>query len=63
MVKYDEKGDPTAVKNIDSKGVVNTTQNEGTVCFDSKKKTIYFTRCPNAKKKNLGCDIWSATVS
>ncbi|MEY3083877.1 MAG: hypothetical protein RL037_57 [Bacteroidota bacterium] len=63
MVKYDEKGDPTAVKNIDSKGVVNTTQNEGTVCFDSKKKTIYFTRCPNTKKKNLGCDIWLATVS
>jgi peptidoglycan-associated lipoprotein len=63
MVKYDEKGDPTAVKNIDAKGVINTTQNEGAACFDSKKKFIYFTRCPNAKKKNLGCDIWMATVS
>ena len=63
MVKYDEKGDPTAVKNIDAKGIINTSQNEGTVCFDSKKKMIYFTRCPNAKKQNLGCDIWMATVS
>ncbi|MFM7758003.1 MAG: OmpA family protein [Crocinitomicaceae bacterium] len=63
MVKYDEKGDPTAVKTIDSKGIVNTTQNEGAVCFDSKKKSIYFTRCPNTRKKNLGCDIWMATIS
>jgi peptidoglycan-associated lipoprotein len=63
MVKYDEKGDPTAVKNIDAKGVINTNQNEGTICFDAKKKFIYFTRCPNAKKQNLGCDIWMATVS
>jgi len=63
MVKYDEKGDPTAVKNVDTKGIINTTENEGSVCFDSKKKFIYFTRCPNAKKVNLGCDIWMATMN
>ena len=39
---------------------INTEDNEGTVCFDSRKKVMFFTRCPNVKKKNLGCDIWMA---
>jgi peptidoglycan-associated lipoprotein len=42
---------------------VNTTQNEGTACFDSKKKKLYFTRCPNAEKMDLGCEIWTADLS
>lgn len=37
---------------------INTDANEGTVCFDSRKKTMFFTRCPTVKKQNLGCDIW-----
>lgn len=37
---------------------INTEDNEGTVCFDSRYKTMFFTRCPNVKKQNLGCDIW-----
>lgn len=37
---------------------INTEDNEGTVCFDGRNKTMFFTRCPNEKKMNLGCDIW-----
>ncbi len=37
---------------------INTIDNEGTVCFDSRYKKMFFTRCPNQKKMNLGCDIW-----
>ncbi|MCX8485787.1 MAG: OmpA family protein, partial [Crocinitomicaceae bacterium] len=61
--EYDVNGNPTNVKSIDTKGVVNTTQNEGTACFDSKKKKLYFTRCPNAEKMDLGCEIWTADLS
>lgn len=37
---------------------INTEDNEGTVCFDGRNKLMFFTRCPNEKKMNLGCDIW-----
>jgi peptidoglycan-associated lipoprotein len=37
---------------------INTEDNEGTVAFDSRYKNMFFTRCPNVKKQNLGCDIW-----
>ncbi|MEN9699586.1 MAG: hypothetical protein RLZZ301_784 [Bacteroidota bacterium] len=63
IAEYDVNGNPTNVKSLDTKGVVNTTQNEGSACFDSKRKTIYFTRCPNAEKQDLGCEIWMATMS
>jgi peptidoglycan-associated lipoprotein len=48
-------GEPTL---IDKSGMINTEDNEGTVCFDGRSKKMFFTRCPNVKKKNLGCDIW-----
>lgn len=38
--------------------LINTEDNEGAVCFDARKKKMFFTRCPNEKKKDLGCDIW-----
>lgn len=41
---------------------INTVDNEGTVCFDDRKKKMFFTRCPNLKKQNLGCDIWVSTA-
>jgi len=41
---------------------VNTIDNEGTVAFDSRFKKMFFTRCPNEKKQNLGCDIWVSTA-
>lgn len=41
---------------------VNTDSNEGTVTFDKKFKTMYFTRCTNAGKSNLACDIFKSSV-
>lgn len=55
--KIDKKGnftDPTPIVG-DS---INTEDNEGTICVDGRGKTMFFTRCPNVKKHNLGCDIW-----
>ena len=57
------------VSDVDKKGnwgqpklvageLINTEDNEGTVCFDGRGKTMFFTRCPNESKLNLGCDIW-----
>ena len=63
MATYDEKGNPSDVKSIDTKGIINTSQSEGSVCFDSKRKTMYFTRCPNPSKVSLGCDIWKVDVN
>jgi hypothetical protein len=37
---------------------INTEDSEGTLCIDGRAKTMFFTRCPNLKKQNLGCDIW-----
>ncbi len=63
MVTFDDKGNPSSKPvSIDTKGIINTSENEGALCFDSKKKTIFFTRCPNEKKMKLGCDIWMADV-
>ncbi|MDX2360057.1 MAG: OmpA family protein [Crocinitomicaceae bacterium] len=57
--ELDKKGnwtEPYLVQGQD----INTVDNEGTVSFDSRYKKMFFTRCPNMKKKNLGCDIWVA---
>ena len=53
----DKKGNWTEPYLVNGYGV-NTIDNEGTVCFDSRYKQMFFTRCPNLKKENLGCDIW-----
>ncbi len=42
--------------------LINTEDNEGTVSFSANGKTMAFTRCPNVKKQNLGCDIYIATL-
>ncbi len=63
VAEYDVNGNPTNVKSLDTKGVVNTTQNEGSAIFDSKRKNIFFTRCPNAEKMDLGCQIWTAVYN
>ncbi len=54
----DPKGNWSEPKLIETGGLINTDDNEGTVCFDGKAKTMFFTRCPNEKKMHLGCDIW-----
>ena len=62
MATYDDKGNTSDIKTIDTKGIINTSQNEGSVCFDSKRKIMFFTRCPNPSKVSLGCDIWQVDV-
>jgi peptidoglycan-associated lipoprotein len=37
-----------------------TEHNEGSACFDSDGKTIYFTRCMEMDGSNLACDIYFA---
>lgn len=56
MTVRDKKGkfgEPTPLDIL-----INTEDNEGAACFDARKENMYFTRCPNEKKENLGCDIW-----
>ena len=40
VAEFDKNGDPTGVRSIDEDGIVNTSENEGTVCFDKKCKTM-----------------------
>jgi|GEM_PF-67261 len=57
----DPKGNwsqPEVIKNPE----INTEDNEGTVCFDGRSKVMFFTRCPNIKKQNLGCNIFMAEL-
>ena len=53
----DKKGNWTAPYLVKGDSI-NTQHNEGTVSFDRRFKKMFFTRCPNFKKENLGCDIW-----
>lgn len=62
VAEMDKKGNWTAPKMLDDAGI-NTEDNEGTVCFDGKYKTMFFTRCPNEKKQNLGCEIWMSEAT
>ena len=62
VAEFDKNGDPTNVETIDKDGVVNTSESEGSLCFDKKFKTMYFTRCPNKDKMMLGCDIWKVNL-
>lgn len=55
--EFDKKQNWTEPYLVKGEGI-NTEDNEGTVCFDARYKTMFFTRCPNLKKQNLGCDIW-----
>lgn len=57
VAEMDKNGNWKAPVLIDGEGI-NTEDNEGTVAFDGRGKTMFFTRCPNVKKQNLGCEIW-----
>ncbi len=37
---------------------VNSPENEGTMCFDGRGRTMWFTRCPMEENMKLGCDIY-----
>jgi len=60
--EIDKKGNWGEPVLIDKKGVVNTEAHEGSVAFDARGKVMFFTRCPNMKKQNLGCEIWTSEV-
>ncbi len=55
--QMDKKGNWGVPTLLPDEGI-NTEDNEGTVCFDGGNKRMFFTRCPNVKKQNLGCEIW-----
>jgi outer membrane protein OmpA-like peptidoglycan-associated protein len=55
--QMDKKGNWGVPTLLEGEGI-NTEDNEGTVCFDGNNKKMFFTRCPNVKKTNLGCEIW-----
>jgi len=63
VAEFDKNGDPINVKSIDQEGIINTSESEGTVCFDRRFKKMYFTRCPNEEKMMLGCDIWTVDLA
>ncbi|NOQ73318.1 MAG: OmpA family protein [Crocinitomix sp.] len=59
MSKIDRNGNwgqPTPME-----APINSIDNEGTMCFDERGKTIWFTRCPSVDKMNLGCEMWMAS--
>ncbi len=62
IAELDKNGNWMPPKAFEGEGI-NTEDNEGTVCFDGRGKKMFFTRCPNVKKKNLGCDIWVSELS
>lgn len=62
VAELDKNGNWKAPTPIQGEGI-NTEDNEGTVCFDGRGKKMFFTRCPNVKKQNLGCDIWVSEMS
>lgn len=38
--------------------IINSKDHEGTMCFDSRFKDLYFTRCENKRYHTLGCAIY-----
>jgi outer membrane protein OmpA-like peptidoglycan-associated protein/tetratricopeptide (TPR) repeat protein len=57
VAEIDKKGQFTKVVPIVGDSI-NTEDNEGAVCIDGRAKLMFFTRCPNVKKENMGCEIW-----
>ncbi len=42
---------------------INTKHHEGAAVLDSRRRTMYFTRCKFEKEKKLGCDLMKAEKS
>lgn len=64
IYKVDKKN-PNSIKYeipvLIDKDVINTPYNDGTVCFDTKGSTMYFTQCSGKDGKGKYCRIYSAT--
>ena len=39
--------------------VINTKDHEGVLTFDSRSKTMYFTKCIKLKNVKMGCAIYT----
>jgi peptidoglycan-associated lipoprotein len=55
-VSKDKKGAWSSPTPVDQN--INSRDNEGSACFNKKKSMVVFTRCPQEKKKYLGCELW-----
>jgi peptidoglycan-associated lipoprotein len=62
VAEMDKKGNFGAPEKIEGVNI-NTQDAEGSVCFDSKFKQMFFTRCPVTDKQNMGCEIWFSEAS
>ena len=60
VTEIDRKGNFSEPTLLSDK--INTIDNEGSMCFDGRGKTMFFTRCRREEKKNLGCDIYMVDV-
>lgn len=54
----DQKGMWSEPVLLDVSGVINTKANEGSATMNSTFNRLYFTRCPNNKGRESGCQIW-----
>lgn len=62
VAQMDKKGNFDAPMKIEGEKI-NTQDNEGSVCFDSKYKQMFFTRCPVIPGSTMGCEIWVSESS
>jgi peptidoglycan-associated lipoprotein len=60
--ELDKKGNWLEPKPIEGDSINTEDYSEGTLCIDGRGKTMFFTRCPNIKKRNLGCDIYMSEL-
>jgi len=60
IAKIDRKGDWSEPILFDDTENINTGANEGSATFNSRFNTVYFTKCPNDKQKESGCQIYKA---
>ena len=58
VAKKDKNGEWSAPVTLDASETINTTANEGAATLNSKFKKLYFTRCPNSKQVQSGCQIY-----
>ena len=58
IAKKDKRGFWDTPKLI--QGDINTDIEEGSAYISPDGTTMYFTKCPNVKDQNLGCQIWEA---
>src|SRR5690606_15312180 len=61
MSKRDNKGKWSTPSLLNA--TVNSPASEGSACLNSKKTTIYFTRCGVQAKGVMGCSIFTANKS